>query len=476
MRLRFLLIAAIGMGSTQSMLAQNQNYVATSPSVNSPGLYNTIVGISAGGRNFTTGWSNVFMGNYAGFENTSGEQNVFSGAKAGYANRTGSRNVIVGEEAGYAANGFDNTFIGFATGYFTSGSNNVVMGSRAGIETRGGSNNVFLGRYAGGANREGSNNIYIGLEAGYNNNNGHENTFVGFQSGYVTQATANMFLGFKSGYANTSGQYNAFMGYQAGMSNTTGSGNVFAGTRSGLNSVTGTDNTFLGNNTDALSRAISLTNATAIGANALVATSNAIVLGDTTKSTKVGIGVTAPAFPLDVRGTINIRNKGSLKFAQRVQLQSDDMDYLVLTAAEQGQSGLRLANLSNHVSVETASRLLSVDDQGRVGLYRPTVGADQVRLQARAETQWADYVFSPTYRLAPLHEVANFVQTNQHLSGLPSAAEVTKEGVDLATLNTKLLEKVEELTLYLIEQQKQHTSQQNELAELRQQISELRKK
>ncbi|MBD2701692.1 hypothetical protein IC229_13660 [Spirosoma sp. BT702] len=476
MRLRVLFIAAVGLGSAHGALAQNMNYVATNPSASSPGSYNTIVGIAAGGRNSTTGWSNVFMGNYAGFENISGENNVFSGAKAGYANRTGSRNVIVGEESGYAANGFDNTFIGFATGYFTSGSNNVIMGSRAGIETRGGSNNVFLGRYAGGANREGSNNIYIGLEAGYNNNNGHENVFLGFQAGYITQATANMFLGFKSGYANTSGQYNAFMGYQAGMSNTSGSGNVFAGTRSGMNNVTGTDNTFLGNNADALSRVVSLTNATAIGANARVATSNAIVLGDTTKNTKVGVGVTAPAFPLDVRGTINIRNKGSLKFAQRVQLQSDETEYLVLTAGEQGQSGLRLANLSNNVSAETASRLLSVDDQGRVGLYRPVVSADQVRLQASIANPWADYVFSPTYQLAPLREVADFVHTNQHLPGLPSAAEVTKEGIDLATLNTKLLEKVEELTLYLIEQQKQNTAQQDELTELRQQINELRKR
>ena len=65
-------------------------------------------------------------------------------------------------------------------------------------------------------------------------------------------------------------------------------------------------------------------------------------------------------------------------------------------------------------------------------------------------TGWADYVFDPGYRLAPLSEVAAFVKENHHLPDVPSAAEVQEKGVGLGEMQTKLLAKVEELTLHMI--------------------------
>jgi hypothetical protein len=73
----------------------------------------------------------------------------------------------------------------------------------------------------------------------------------------------------------------------------------------------------------------------------------------------------------------------------------------------------------------------------------------------------ADYVFEPEYRLKPLHEVEQFVRTNKHLPGIPSAAQVEEKGLSMGEMQNKLLQKVEELTLYIIEQQKQ-IDQQNE--------------
>jgi hypothetical protein len=70
------------------------------------------------------------------------------------------------------------------------------------------------------------------------------------------------------------------------------------------------------------------------------------------------------------------------------------------------------------------------------------------------QTGWADYVFHKDYKLPPLSEVENYVNEHQHLEGIPSAAEVEKEGIDVGEMNKKLLAKVEELTLYLIEQNK----------------------
>jgi len=68
---------------------------------------------------------------------------------------------------------------------------------------------------------------------------------------------------------------------------------------------------------------------------------------------------------------------------------------------------------------------------------------------------WPDYVFKPTYQLRPLTEVKAYIDQHQHLPEVPSADEVAKEGLNLGEMNKLLMKKVEELTLYLIENQKQ---------------------
>ena len=65
-----------------------------------------------------------------------------------------------------------------------------------------------------------------------------------------------------------------------------------------------------------------------------------------------------------------------------------------------------------------------------------------------------DYVFAPDYRLPPLAEVEAYVSEHRHLPGVPAEAELRAEGLDLAEMNLRLLEKVEELTLYTIAQEK----------------------
>lgn len=64
---------------------------------------------------------------------------------------------------------------------------------------------------------------------------------------------------------------------------------------------------------------------------------------------------------------------------------------------------------------------------------------------------WPDFVFHTNYQLPTLLEIKNYIQDNGHLPGVPSAAEVKEKGVDLGQMNAKLLEKIEELTLHLIE-------------------------
>ncbi|OFY85696.1 MAG: hypothetical protein A3F72_12155 [Bacteroidetes bacterium RIFCSPLOWO2_12_FULL_35_15] len=69
-------------------------------------------------------------------------------------------------------------------------------------------------------------------------------------------------------------------------------------------------------------------------------------------------------------------------------------------------------------------------------------------------SNWADYVFNENYILPKLNEVENYYKTNKHLSGIPSEKEVIENGVDLAEMNKLLLKKIEELTLYVVEQNK----------------------
>jgi len=67
---------------------------------------------------------------------------------------------------------------------------------------------------------------------------------------------------------------------------------------------------------------------------------------------------------------------------------------------------------------------------------------------------WADYVFKDGYRLASLSETEQYINENGHLPGTPTEKEVIEQGVDLAEMNRLLLEKIEELTLHVIRQEK----------------------
>ncbi|MEN1785028.1 MAG: hypothetical protein AAGF77_07805 [Bacteroidota bacterium] len=100
---------------------------------------------------------------------------------------------------------------------------------------------------------------------------------------------------------------------------------------------------------------------------------------------------------------------------------------------------------------------------GNIGIGTSNVGADwklavkgKIRAEEiKVETGWADYVFEPDYNLPSLKEVANFIAEKGHLRHIPTAAEVKENGVALGTMNKLLLEKIEELTLYTIQQQKE---------------------
>jgi hypothetical protein len=98
---------------------------------------------------------------------------------------------------------------------------------------------------------------------------------------------------------------------------------------------------------------------------------------------------------------------------------------------------------------------------------------EKVKVAVKNASEWSDYVFTPSYKLTPLAEVARFIEVNKHLPGVPSAAEVVAQGVDVAKMDAKLLEKIEELTLYSIQQQTTVEKQQQEIDELKKQNAKI---
>ncbi|WP_176955899.1 tail fiber domain-containing protein [Catalinimonas alkaloidigena] len=253
---------------------------------------NLFLGTGAGASN-TSGYSNTFVGGYAGNRNTTGYSNTFTGAFAGYLNTTGPRNVATGTFAGYLnTTGSDNTFVGYFAGFRSVGtsiglSHNTFVGSYAGQYNTEGFYNTFLGTWAGEDNTTGAYNTLVGTGAGANTTTGLSNTFVGYSAGgNTTTANANAFVGNLAGFNNTTGANNAYLGSGAGGANQTGSGNTFLGVLTGSST--------------------SLANSAAIGYRARVTASNCLVLGSingvngATANTNVGIGLTAPAYRLQL--------------------------------------------------------------------------------------------------------------------------------------------------------------------------------
>ena len=90
--------------------------------------------------------------------------------------------------------------------------------------------------------------------------------------------------------------------------------------------------------------------------------------------------------------------------------------------------------------------------------------ADSIRVAL--SSTWADYVFSDNYKLKSFNELRDYININKHLPNIPSSDEVSKNGIDIAAMNAKLLEKIEELHLYMLQLQKQNELQQKEIDEL----------
>ncbi|GAB2769753.1 hypothetical protein GCM10027275_10320 [Rhabdobacter roseus] len=400
------------------------------------------------------GTNNTVLGVAAGSVVSTGIQNVYVGTSAGRTNTSGSSNAMIGFEAGRYATGTDNTYIGTQAGVGTistanSSSHNVMIGSRAGASTVSGGYNTILGFQAGQANTSGNGNSFLGSNAGVN---------------------------------NTSGAGNTFLGANAGLGNTSGIRNVFMGNGSGITNTTGSENTALGNGANFAAN--NLARATVIGAFATVACSNCLVLGDPT--IKVGIGLTTPLDKLHLNGgTIRLN-------LNEVPIANGTLYNVYLNAA--GQIVRSASSSARQGTLETPEFSWQLNDQN---LYNTNLGGvlvggglttipagyklyvsegiltERVKVALKSTDEWRDHVFQDDYKLRPLAETEAFIKEHRHLPGVPSAEAMVQQGNDLHRTDALLLEKIEELTLYLLELNKKNEQQAQKLDKLTKQNDDL---
>ncbi len=98
--------------------------------------------------------------------------------------------------------------------------------------------------------------------------------------------------------------------------------------------------------------------------------------------------------------------------------------------------------------------------------YPLTVNGAVRAKEVLVDTGWSDYVFEPAYRLTPLSQVASYIRENRHLPEIPSEAEVREKGIGVGEMQSKLLAKIEELTLHAIRLEEQNQALQERIKRL----------
>lgn len=197
-------------------------------------------------------------------------------------------------------------------------------------------------------------------------------------------------------------------------------------------------------------------------------------------SSRVGIGTKNPQASLDVNGTMGIRGGSPLYFGH-------------------SESGLgswttrQYANGSRHV-FNSRTVLFNdegygntwqvfINEQGSVGIgtLNPSEklsvnGNIRAKKLIISQQSWSDYVFYKNYKLRPLNELEKFIQQYQHLPDIPSTKDVQSNGINVGDTQALLLKKIEELTLYIIEQEKNHQKLLKSVLLLQDKVNQLQKK
>lgn len=341
-----------------------------------------------------------------------------SNAYLGTTNGTPIQFKINNAKVGTLSNG-NTLFLGYLAGNATTGFNNVGLGALALTANTTGTNNIAVGREALSTSTTSSHNVAIGTYALKVNTTGGSNLAVG------TEALTK----------NTTGGYNTSIGGAALKENVSGSNNIGIGWAAGALNTTGSGNTAVG----------------------------AYAIGDgTSASNNVGIGYeagrkttgTGSVF-LGYRAGYNETGSNKLYIANSntvnplIKGEFDNRTLRINLGASSSQTVgfLAIGNFETTFPMPTGNSYRLIVQDGII--------TEKVKVAVKGTGDWADYVFEPSYKLMPLDKVESFIKENKHLPNVPSAEDMSKNGLDVTQTSAKLMEKIEELTLYVIELNKE---------------------
>jgi hypothetical protein len=357
-----------------------------------------------------SGDNNVYVGHYAGSSvNPATDNNVFIGYRAGMNTHntqtpfdpSGNCNVFIGQEAGsLATTGRFNVSIGSEAGENNNSEYNVFIGRLAGQEATG-SSNIFTGNQAGRYATGGNNVMYGALSGSGTIVNGVNNSFFGHASGLNATGSNNICVGMESG--RNAHDNNVYIGHSAGKK-AAGNQNTFIGHAAGLALTTGNQNIFIGN----------------LAGSSLTDVTELLYVENSPRTNPLIYGNFAPT-------------------AREIKFNAKKV-------------GIGFEGASGNEGFGSFTTDLPNDSIYRL-YVRGGILAEEVRIRLQAD--WADYVFAKDYKLLSLKDTEKFITENGHLPNMPSAEKVKAEGVELGNIVTLQQEKIEELTLHLIEQDKQ---------------------
>ncbi len=137
-------------------------------------------------------------------------------------------------------------------------------------------------------------------------------------------------------------------------------------------------------------------------------------------------------------------------------------------------------NNTEPIKIEVASPtgLLHLTSSGAIGVGTATTGSHKLAVEGSVAARevnvessgWSDFVFEDDYELMELEDVESFIKENNHLPDIPSEQDVDANGINLSEMNAKLLQKIEELTLYIIDQNKRLDEQEEKIDRLQKEI------
>ena len=315
------------------------------------------------------------------------------------------------------------------------------------------------------AGSSGNNNTFYGFKAGQNITSGKENVVIGHNTNTTNSAIGAVAIGYG---ANVIGGHAVSIGHSATTSggisigtqassfdssisigHTTGGGlntisighysggdlgansdnNIFIGKSSGADRNTSKNNIFIGNNSGYLSQ----------GNNAIIIGNNIGV--DQNIDNKLVIGTSLNSYPLIwgdfMSNHVKLNGKVGIGYGF-------------------GSFPINAGNINvNNYSLFVKGGILTQE------------------IRVMLESDWADYVFKSDYNLMPIDDLLEFIDKNKHLPNVPSAEKISFDGIELGEITKIQQEKIEELTLYIIQQHKINNQQNKEIKELKEKVEKL---